>query len=231
MPDSDLIHVADADGVTTIVMDDGKANVMTLAMLTALDEAIVAAADAEQVIVLAGRPGLFSGGYDMGMFNRSEREILDTLRAGGNLIHRILGCPVPIVIACTGHAIAQGSFILLAADVRIGPEDGAKFGLNEVAIGLTIPHYGVEVARHRLTPPGLIHATGTGSLYPPDEAHRLGFLDRLVPADEVLPAADEAAHDLTQIDFTAHAGTKARTRRDCLETIRRLHDEEFPARG
>jgi enoyl-CoA hydratase len=223
-----LVTTSRTDGVTEIVLDDGKANVMTLAMLNAIDEALDEAEKAESVVLLCGRDGLFSGGYDVAMFTRSEEEVLRTLRAGGNLVHRIHGFPYPVVVASTGHAIAQGAFTLLAADVRIGCDQGAKMGLNEVVIGLTIPHYGIEVARQRMAPAWFNQATTTGALYGPEDSLAAGFVDRLVPAAEVVAESRSVAQGLTAIDMTAHAGTKQRVRRSALDAIRTMHDDEFP---
>lgn len=217
-----------ADGVATIAMDDGKANVMNETMLAALHAAIDRAEADQAVVLLTGRPRLFSGGYDVGMFTRSADEILRTLNAGGRIVERLLGFPRPVIAACAGHAIAQGAFTLLAADVRIGAAGDFKLGLNEVVIGLTIPHYGIEVARLRLTPPYFNHATTTGTLYPPDQALAAGFLDRLVdPADVNAVARDEALR-LTKLDMPAHAGTKQRVRGAALAAIRDGIAQEFP---
>lgn len=216
-------------GVATITMDDGKANVMSLEMLTALDQALSEAEGDDAVVVLAGRPGMFSAGYDLKMFERSAEEIVQTLRTGGELVHRLLSFPRPVVVACTGHAIAQGAFVLLAGDVRIGARGGFRVGLNEVAIGLTIPHYGIEAARQRLTPSWFNHACTTGTLYGPPEAAAAGFLDELAEPDAVGERARDEAVRLTSIDGAAHAATKARVRAPALEAIRLGIDEEFPA--
>lgn len=225
---TEIVRTSTEDGVTTVAMDDGKANVMSLDMMGALGAALDEAEAHESVVLLRGREGMFSGGYDLAMFNRTAEEILATLREGGELIHRLLGFPFPVVVACTGHAIAQGSFLLLAADVRIGCAEGAKTGMNEVAIGLTIPHYAVEVSRQRLAPAWFNHAATTGTLYGPEDALQAGFFDRLVPADDVVAEAEATARALMAIDMTAHTGTKLRVRAPALEAIRRLHDEEFP---
>ncbi len=218
-----------ADSIATITMDDGKANVMSAAMLSALREAFDRAEAEAQVVVLTGRKGIFSGGYDMAMFKTSRAEILRTLRAGGELVHGILGFSRPVVAASTGHAIAQGAFTLLAADVRIGVSGERKIGLNEVAIGLTIPFYGVELARQRLSPAWFNHATVTGTLYGPETALAAGFLDRLVAADDLAAAARAEAERLVGIDMTAHAATKLRVRGPALTAIRAGIDEEFPS--
>ena len=220
MQDPKLVDYELADGIATITMDDGKANVMSQAMQRAISEALARAEKDRAVVLLRGRVGMFSGGYDMAMFKRSRDEIVATIRAGGELVHRIAGFPYPVVAACGGHAVAQGAFMLLAADVRIGARGAFKIGLNEVAIGLTIPHYGIELARMRLSAPWFNHATTTGTLYPPDEALVAGFLDRVVDPSEVAEAARAQAARLGKIDHGAHAGTKARVRGEALQKMR-----------
>ncbi|MFD0360417.1 crotonase/enoyl-CoA hydratase family protein [Nocardia sp. GCM10030253] len=226
---ADLVDYRFDKGIATLTMDDGKVNVMSESMLSELRSAFDRAEADAAVVVLAGRPGVFSAGYDLAMFKGDPEAIVRTLRAGGDLVHRILGFPHPVVVACTGHAIAQGAFLMLAADLRIGIDGGFKFGLNEVAIGLTIPHYGVEVARHKLTAPGFDRATLTGALYGPQEAVRLGFLDDLVsdPVELTTRAQSEATR-LTDLVMAAHQGTKQRVRAAVLAAVRSGIDTEFP---
>jgi len=127
---------------------------MSPGMQAALECAFDRAEDEGAVVLLRGRPGMFSGGYDMAMFSRaSGDEMLRTIRHGGELVTRLLAFPRPVVVACTGHAVAQGAFLMLAADVRIGARGPFQIGLNEVAIGLPVPWYGIELARMRLSPP------------------------------------------------------------------------------
>ncbi len=220
MTNDALVSYALEDGLARIRMDDGKANVMSAAMLRQLSEALDRAQEAQAVVVLEGRERMFSAGYDTAMFGRSADEIVATIRAGGELVTRMLDFPRPVVAACTGHAIAQGAFTLLAADVRIGVAGSFKLGLNEVAIGLTIPHYGVELARHRLAAPFFDHATMTGMLYGPERAREAGFLDEVVEADALRETVEREAQRLGKLDMNAYAGTKARTRGAALARMR-----------
>jgi enoyl-CoA hydratase len=215
------------DGIAAITMDDGKANVMSLAMIGALADAFRRAETDGAVTVLTGRGSLFSAGYDMALFGRPVEEIAATLQAGGELIEQILAHPYPVVAAGNGHAIAQGAFTLLACDVRLGVRGEFKTGLNEVAIGLTIPHYGVEVARHQLAPAWFDHATLTGTLYEPERAQVAGFFHELVDPADLAAAARNEAERLCGLDMEAHAGTLARVRRPVLEAIRARHPTEF----
>ena len=135
--------------------------------------------------------------------------------------------PLPVLSVCTGHAVAQGAFTLLASDVRFGAAGAFKLGLNEVVIGLTIPHYGVEIARMRLSPSWFQHATITGAMYSPEEALRAGFLDALYPAEELMTRAKEEAQRLRKLNMPAHVGTKRRARAAALKLIRDSIEQEL----
>ncbi|MET7769405.1 crotonase/enoyl-CoA hydratase family protein [Nocardia sp. NPDC005366] len=225
---SDLVGYALEGAVATVTMDDGKANVMSENMIRELTAAMAQAEADRAVVVLTGRPRMFSAGYDLAMFARDPQEIARTLRAGGELVHRLLSFPYPVLALCPGHAIAQGAFVLLAADVRFGVAGDFKIGLNEVAIGLTIPHYGVETARHRLTAPGFDRSTVTGALFTPSEARELGFLDIVVAdEDESRNRAYAEAERLAGLDMAAHLGTKLRVRAAVLAAVRSGVDAEF----
>jgi len=223
------VHYEKRGPVATITMDDGKANVMSPAMMTALAAAFDRAEADGAVVMLRGRERMFSAGYDRGLFQRSGEEIVATIKQGGELVERVLGFPFPVIGACAGHAIAQGAFLLLASDVRIGVSGDFKLGLNEVTIGLTIPHYGVEIARAQLSPPWFDHATVTGTLYDPEQARAAGFLHTLVEPDALADVARAEAERLSAIDMRAHAGTKLRTRGPVLARIRESIASELAA--
>jgi len=215
------------EGIAHVHMDDGKANVMTRDMLEALLGALDRAEADSAVVLLTGRERIFSGGYDLKMFSESPTTIVSTLRLGATVVARMADFPFPVLAMCTGHAVAQGAFTLLAADVRLGAEGPFKLGLNEVVIGLTIPHYGVEIARSRLSPTYFQHATITGAMYAPDEAVRAGFLDAVYPADQLAARAEEEAQRLRKLNMEAHAGTKRRVRADVLTRIRQSIEQEL----
>jgi enoyl-CoA hydratase len=208
------------ESVATITMDDGKANVMSEDMQAALAQAFDRAEADRALVILTGRTRIFSGGYDRAMFGRGQEEVTRTIRSGGALVQRIFGYPRPVIAVCNGHAVAQGAFLLLASDVRIGAQGDFKIGLNEVAIGLIIPHYGVEIARYRLTAPYFDHATATATMYSPDEARTAGFLDRVVDPSALVATAREEAKRLLAIDSSAHLATKQRARRHATAAIR-----------
>jgi enoyl-CoA hydratase len=217
------------DSVATVAMDDGKVNVLSLAMLTQLDEALDRAADDAAVVVLSGRERVLSAGFDLAPLRSGGSEGLTMLRSGFELAHRLLSFPTPVVIACTGHAIAMGVFLLLSGDYRIGASGPYKITANEVAIGMTLPHAAIEICRQRLAPAHFNRAVVLAEVYSPDNAIEAGFVDRVVSPDAVHDTAREVATELAKLDMAAHAATKQRARGPALQAIRAAIETEFPA--
>jgi enoyl-CoA hydratase/carnithine racemase len=216
-----------ADGVATIAMDDGKVNVMSLAMQDELNAALDRAADDGAVVVIEGREGVFSAGFDLPTLRGGGDDGWRMVRGGFELAHRVLGFPLPVVMACTGHAIAMGTFLLVSGDYRIGAQGAYKFQANEVAIGLTFPRVGIEILRQRLTPAAFNRAALLAEPFSPDDAVAAGFVDRVVAATEVKAAARHAALQFAALDLGAHARTKAVARRATLDAMRESIDTEY----
>jgi enoyl-CoA hydratase len=212
-----LVEYAISDGVASVTMDDGKVNALSLEMLGAVAGLFDRAEDdGVEAVVLSGREGVFSAGFDL----KTEGEGWPPmLIAGANLAARMLSFPRPVIIACNGHAMAMGGFLLLSADYRVGASGDFNIGLNEVAIGLTMPWFGIEIARHRLTRPYFDRCAVTGVLLGPDEARSAGFLDRVVAAPDLAGSAREAAVALTQVKDPAHAQTKLRVREQVIAGV------------
>jgi len=215
------------EGVATIAMDDGKVNALSIEMLRGVLDCFDRAEGDGAVVVLTGREGYFSAGFDLKVFSERPDEIVEMLTLGARLSERILTFPTPVVVACGGHAIAAGTFAALAADVRIGVEGDFKLGLNEVRIGLTVPLYVVELARRRLTPAEFNRALLTAHSYAPEEAVAAGFLDRIVAPDELPEVARETANELAGLNMDAHAATKQRVRGEAVTAFRAAVETEL----
>jgi enoyl-CoA hydratase len=206
--------------IATITVDDGKVNALSIATLEAIHAALDSAERDGAVVVLTGREGFFSAGFDLKVFAGPPEQIVEMVTLGATLAERLLSFPTPVLVACSGHAVAAGSFPLLAADFRIGVDGPFRIGLNEVQIGITVPWFAIELARHRLHPAHFDRAVVTAHMYGPDEAVAAGFLDQIVPAAELATAGREAATALAALDLPAHAATKLRARARALEAVR-----------
>jgi enoyl-CoA hydratase len=214
-----LVEYTASDGVATVQMDDGKVNVLSPGMLTELAGALDRAEADNEAVILTGRPGMFSAGFDLAVLQGGGRGAIDMLMSGFDLARRMLSFPRPIVIACPGHAIAMGSFLLLCGDHRIGVSGPYRITANEVAIGLTMPHAAIEICRDRLTPAAFHRAVALAEVFTPETAEDAGFLDQLVEPAAQVRVASEVAARLAGLDPRAHRATKARTRAGMLQRL------------
>jgi enoyl-CoA hydratase len=209
------------DSIAVITMDDGKVNVLGPTMQQAINTALdTADRDNVGAVVIAGNHRVFSGGFDLKILTSGQvQPAIVMLKGGFELTHRLLSYPKPVVMACTGHAIAMGAFLLSSGDHRIAAP-AYNIQANEVAIGMTIPYAALEVIRLRLTPSAYQQATGLAKTFFGETAIAAGFLDEIVLPEMVLSRAEEAAREFATLNQHAHAATKLRTRAEALKAIR-----------
>jgi enoyl-CoA hydratase len=213
-------------------MDDGRMNVLSIDTFAQLNDAFDRATSDRAVVVLTGREGAFSAGFDMRILGAGGPEAYRMVRTGFELAERILAFPAPVVVACTGHAIAMGVFLVLAGDYRVGAAGAYKIGANEVAIGITMPYFGVEMCRQRLAPAHFHRAVINAEFYRPEDAVAAGFLDRVVPAAELQDVARSIAGGLARLNADVHTASKLRARGPALKAIRAAIEADavaFPA--
>lgn len=225
---SEAVSYQFENNICTITMDDGRANAMSPGMIAELEKAFDLAEKDGGVVVLKGREGKFSAGFDLKVFQEGGTATLDMIRAGAELSERLLKYPYPIIASCTGHGMAMGAFLLLSADYRIGAEGSFKLGLNEVKIGMTMPQFGIEIARARLPLAFLNRAVNNAEIFTPTEAVQAGYLDEVVALDNLDSRVNEKAEELSGLNMGAHLGTKLRTREGLFKDLRAAIEKEFP---
>jgi len=208
------------DSVAVVRMDDGKANALSVAMIDAVLGALDRAQREAKAIVLAGRDERFCAGFDLRVMMSGPEQATALLARGSELLMRLYEAPLPLVIACTGHALAGGALVVLTGDVRIAAAGAFKIGLNEVSIGLPVPVLAMELARDRLTRTELHRATLLAQIYTPEDAQRAGYVDEVVPADQLLARAKAEASRLAALPATAYRATKTRLRKATIDHIR-----------
>jgi enoyl-CoA hydratase len=216
------------EGTTAVVrMDDGKANALSDAMIDALVAALTRAEKEASAMVLVGRADRFCAGFDLRVMMSGPDAAKALLGRGSELLMRLYGATVPLVIACTGHALAGGALVLLTGDVRVGAAGAFRVGLNEVSIGMPVPVLAMELARDRLTSTELSRATLMAQIYGPEEAAKAGYLDVVVPAADVLTRAMDEAKRLGALARPAFIATKTRLRGKTIAHIRATLEEDM----
>jgi enoyl-CoA hydratase len=222
-----IVSYHESGQIATITMDDGKANAVSPQLVEELNPALDQAESDNAVVILTGRTGKFSAGFDLSVVKQGGEARVRLARSGAQLAVRLLGFPTPMILACNGHCLALGALLLLSADLRIGVKGHYKIGLNEVAIGMTLPYFGVEIARARLAPVYFSRSVVNAEIYTPQGAVEAGFLDITVPEEQLTETAMQSAQELTKLDMTAHYETKLRVRESALTAINNAIKRDF----
>ncbi len=209
-----------------ITLQNGKVNAISHQVMDELNEALSQAEEEQKIVILTGQPGIFSGGYDLKEMQKGWKEAKELVSRGSQLSLRMLSFPMPIIAACSGHAVAKGSFLLLSSDYRLGTEGDFKIGLNEVAIGMTMHHAGIEIARGRLAPVFLERCVNNAEMFNPKDAVTAGFLDKIVPAGHLMPTAIKIAEMMTHLNLKAHKETKLKLRKPLLENLEKAIEKD-----
>ncbi|MFQ3236952.1 MAG: enoyl-CoA hydratase [Paraglaciecola sp.] len=224
---TNLVDYQYENNVATITLQNGKVNAFSHQLIDELQAALDKAEAAKAVVVLTGQPGMFSAGYDLSVMKQSMDAAMQLVEKGSRLTRRMLSFPFPVIAACSGHAVAKGAFVLLAADYRIGLQGNFKIGLNEVAIGMTMHHAGVELARGRLAPVFFNRSVILAEMVSPDDAVKAGFLDLVVEQNAFTQTVASAAQSLSKLNMKAHHQTKLKARDELLNILDKAIEKDI----
>jgi enoyl-CoA hydratase len=226
---TDRLHYELRDNVAVLRMDDGKVNALSHDMMDALRVAFDRAAGEAGAVLLTGREGRLSGGFDLSAMGGGPESASRLVLAGAELLLRIYEYPRPVVVACNGHALAAGAILLLVSDLRIGASGSFKIGLNEVAIQMTLPVFAMELARARLSKRHFTKAVTQAQIFDPEAAVDAGFLDRATVPEALFDSAFEEATRLAGLPHPAFLNTKQRERNATARFIRETLRDDIAA--
>ncbi len=217
---TESVTVTIDDGVAVVRLDDGKANAVSHAVIDAVHAALDRAAAEATAVAIVGREGKFSAGFDLSVMTQGADATRGLVGAGGELMMRVFTHPQPVVAGVTGHALAAGALLCLSCDTRIGSAElPAKIGLNETAIGMGLPWYGVRLGEARLSMRHRQRSILQAEIYDMAGAADAGYLDELVAPDAVVSTAVERARELGSLPAQAYAFTKRRLRQAIADDV------------
>ena len=215
------------DGGAVVQIDDGKANALSPAVLAGIGAGLDLAEKEAGAALLVGRPGRFSAGFDLSVLSKGADAGRELVTAGAELCARLYDLRKPVVVACTGHAIAAGSIVLMASDYRVGARGAFKIGLNETTIGMALPIFALEFAGARLSKRHFDRATSQATLYAPDAAVDAGYLDAVVEPEAVIDTALAEAVRLSGLQQPAFGVSKRRAHAAVVARIRETLAEDM----
>ena len=188
---SEHVRVEVEDGIATIRLDRPPMNALNVQVQEEIRAAAaqVSADPAVHAVVLYGGEKVFAAGADVKeMATMSYAAMVERSGALQSSFTAVARIPKPVVAAVTGYALGGGCELALCADFRVAG-DNAKLGQPEILLGV-IPGAGGTQRLPRLVGPARAkEIIFSGRFVAADEALRIGLVDRVVPADEVYPAA------------------------------------------
>lgn len=219
------------DGVAVITLDDGKANALGSQMWAELNAALDEAEAADAIVVITGRDGMMSGGFDLKEMGDGPQDALELTSKGSKFARRLMAHPRPVIMAAPGHTIAMGAFLAMACDYSMIKEGNFKVGLNETLIGMTMHNFGIEMGRYHLTKSHFNRCVINGEIFDPKGAMHAGFFDRVVPVEQWPMAIAMAGQMFKQANPTAFKNTKLRSRKEIFNILdQAIEDDLDPAK-
>ena len=207
------------DGVAVLAFDDGKVNAGGYDFIEHMESGGDRAQADASAVVIKGREGLFSGGFDLAELRKGPDAANALVNRGAQMLSRIYRHPQPVIAACTGHAVAAGALVLLSCDTRVGAQGAFSIGLNETALGMSFPVFAVELSHARLSKRHITASFVQSALYDADAAVDAGFLDEAVPPNEVVGRVLAQAQRLGEMPGAAYAANKRHIRAATIATI------------
>lgn len=208
---SGFVRLEVSEGVGTIRMDRAPRNTIDVVFASELHEAALEASRRDDVraVVIWGGERIFSVGGDVELLSdRSEETVRPVISALGDALVTLEAVPKVVIAAINGLCLGGGCEIALAADFRYASES-AVLGQPEIRFGI-MPGAGATQRLPRIigrsAAKDLIYS---GRKVKAREAVTLGLVDKLLPSDQVYPAAVEAAADYAKGPVAAIGAAKA----------------------
>ena len=195
--------------ISTITLDDGKANVFSSKMSQDINQCLDEVATEEGCLIITGKEGMFSAGLDLKTIQSGDTDkIIEMSTAAFKLLARIFSFPRPVIAACSGHGIALGTFLLCCCDYRIGVKGDFMIGANEMRTNMVIPDPILELIKFRVAQSHKYRAILGAEMYSIDKALEAGLLDEIVSPDDLAKKVNEKAKDLATMGHPSYSMTK-----------------------
>ena len=208
MPDK-LATLKKEENISVVTLDDGKANVFSTKMSTDINECLDEVSKEDGCIVLTGREGMFSAGFDLKTLQGGDMDqIQEMTTTGFKLLSRIFSFPRPVIAACSGHGIALGTFLLCCCDYRIGIKGDFMLGANEMRTNMVIPPPILELIKFRVAQSHKYRAVLGAEMYTFENAKEAGLIDEVVDSNILMETAFNKAKDLATMGHPSYSMTK-----------------------
>ena len=219
MTDS-LATLSQENDISIIKLDDGKANAFSYEMLCQVNELLTKVPRDSGALVITGREGLFSGGFDLKTLGTGDMEKINKMvQLGYRLLLELFSFERPIVAAVSGHSIALGLFVTCSADYRIAIDGKYVCQANEVRNNMDIPTQIMEIIRARVNKKYFYSAVYHSDAYSVQDSIEVGYIDEVVSEDQFMKRVMEKAKELATLPHPFYANTKKTAQDDVRQKI------------
>ena len=206
--------------ISIIKLDDGKANAFSYDMLSQVNDLLKKVPRDSGALVITGREGLFSGGFDLKTLATGDMEkITKMVQLGYRLLLELFSFDRPIVAAVSGHSIALGLFVTCSADYRIAIDGKYVCQANEVRNNMDIPTQIMEIIRARVNKKYFYSAVYHSDAYSVQDSIEVGYIDEVVSEDQFMERVMEKAKELATLPHPFYANTKKTAQDDVRQKI------------
>lgn len=210
------------DRILHILLDRGKSNAIHLELVRELVQVLSEAKANASIegIVLSGKEHFFSSGLDLiSLYSYDEAEMEIFWKEFMMLVKELVSFPKPSVAAITGHSPAGGCVLALCCDYRVMAEGDYIIGLNEVPVGIIVPHSIFSLYSFWLGNGLAYRSLMEGKLFSPEEAMKVGLVDELVSLNRIQNLALKQLKRVTQFEKNAWQATKLNLRKDLISSF------------
>ena len=215
-----LATLSRENDISIIKLDDGKANAFSFEMLSQVNALLAQVPIDSGALVITGRDGLFSGGFDLKTLATGDMEkITMMVQLGYRLLLELYSFDRPIIAAVSGHAIALGLFVTCSADYRIAIDGQYVCQANEVRNNMDIPPQIMEILKARVNKNYFYPAVFHSDTYSVQDSIAVGYIDEIVSAEKFMERVMEKANELASLPHPFYANTKKSAQEDVREKI------------
>lgn len=206
-------------GIAKISLDNGKANAVSFDVAQEFMANLDRAKSESKGVLICGHVGIFSAGFDLKTMGSGPEAAQKMVFEGLLLLEKIYSHPHPVVVACEGHAIGMGVFLLLVADYRIGASGEFILKLPETAINLHFNPTLRTIAKTHIDPLHHSRAIIQSQAYSPEQAATIGMLDEAVEAGQVQEKALAKLAELCELPSERYEENKLFIRAEEIQAI------------
>jgi enoyl-CoA hydratase len=183
-----VLDISRAADVTVVTLNHGKVSALDLELCAAITSTFRGFTSG--AVVLTGTGNVFSAGVNLwNVLEGGPAYVQRFLPALVDAFEAVFTCPVPVVAAINGHAIAGGCVLASACDHRVMTTATAGIGIPELLVGVPFPSPAHEIVEYAVGPVGARKMAQSGSLYQPQAALSQNIVDELAAPEEVVPRA------------------------------------------